>query len=114
MANMPCNEIGEVDCVFAIASFHHLMTQQDRSKTLELIRSVLRPEGYLLMTNWNLLSQSNLKKYKESITHTYDDGGADFRIKIGEHDRYYHAFTQDSLTHELENNHFHVISQKLS
>lgn len=49
--------------VVAIASFHHLLTEGDRSKALSEFRKVLLPNGLFLMTGWNLLSTSNSSKY---------------------------------------------------
>jgi hypothetical protein len=44
------------------------------------------------MTNWHLLSKSN-EKYLSSKTTEYSDGSADFDIKIGKHNRFYHSFS---------------------
>lgn len=45
------------------------------------------------MTNWNLTHESQ-KKYRTSRTTDYPDRSADFLIKIGEHKRFYHAFSE--------------------
>ncbi len=42
------------DIIFAIASFNHMLTKEDQEKTLLEIFRVLKPDGYLCMTNWNL------------------------------------------------------------
>lgn len=47
----------KVDAIFAIASFHHLPTQ-DQLKALKNWKNVLKPGGYLFMTNWNLHQKS--------------------------------------------------------
>jgi hypothetical protein len=44
------------------------------------------------MTNWHLLSQNN-KKYSSSKTIDHPDGSADFTVKIGKHNRFYHSFS---------------------
>ncbi|OIO52051.1 hypothetical protein AUJ78_01760 [Candidatus Peregrinibacteria bacterium CG1_02_41_10] len=44
----------QFDLVFALASFHHLETDKDRLKCLQEIKRALKPDGHLLMTNWNL------------------------------------------------------------
>ncbi len=54
---------GPYHAVVAIASFHHLLTEEDRSKALSEFRKVLLPNGLFLMTGWNLLSTSNSSKY---------------------------------------------------
>jgi len=40
------------DKVFCIATFHHLPSKKTRLKALKEMNRVLRPGGYLLMTNW--------------------------------------------------------------
>jgi hypothetical protein len=44
------------------------------------------------MTNWNLSYRSQLK-YSSSKIAEYPDGSADYMIKIGGHERFYHAFS---------------------
>src|SRR3989339_511806 len=43
----------QFDSVICIASFHHLPDKKLRLKTLAEIYRVLKPGGYLLMTNWH-------------------------------------------------------------
>jgi len=41
------------DAIFAIASFHHL-PKKDQLRALKNWKKLLKPGGYLFMTNWNL------------------------------------------------------------
>lgn len=77
---------------FFIASFHHLETYEERLTVLKETKKILLPGGKIYMTNWHLLSQKN-EKYSSSKTVDYQDGSADFIIKIGKYDRFYHSFS---------------------
>ena len=77
---------------FFIASFHHLENSLDRLSVLQDAKKILLPGGKIYMTNWNLLSPEN-ERYIASKTLEYPDESADFSIKIGEYQRFYHAFS---------------------
>ncbi len=51
------------DVVFMLASFNHLPSQKLRLKVLVDIKKLLKPNGLLIMTNWNMWQW----KYKKSI-----------------------------------------------
>jgi len=51
-----------------IASFHHLQTKQERKEVLEKTKKLLKNEGTVMMTNWNLLGEELFKKYEKSHT----------------------------------------------
>lgn len=85
------------DAVFAVASFHHLLTESDRRTALDSFASVLVPGGLLLMTNWNLLSESNMSKYAK-----FRDAEGVFRIPFSGKPRAYFAFDRASLECELK------------
>lgn len=76
--------------VFFIASFHHLETFDERLNVLRQAKKILLPGGRISMINWHLLAQ---KKYLSSKTNDYPDESADFSIKIGKHQRFYHSFS---------------------
>lgn len=46
-------EDNQFDLVFCIATFHHLPDKKLRLQALSEMRRVLKPGGYLLMTNWH-------------------------------------------------------------
>lgn len=94
------------DIVFMIASFFHLPDKKTRLKLLKKTYNELKPEGYLIMTVWNLDSEWAKKKIK-----------AKKWKKIGDHDfvipwknpdgkveaeRYYHAFKKNELKELVE------------
>jgi len=53
----------QFDIIFCLASFHHLTSWPDRQQTLLEIKRVLKPGGYLIMQNWNLMYPPFLFKY---------------------------------------------------
>lgn len=100
MTDLPFKD-NEFDIIYCIATFHHLSHRESRLKALEEMKRVLKPEGKVVMTNWNLL-QGVAKKYLDSgkwrridkkdfiIPWRDSDGGV-----LGE--RYYHAFDMEEL-----------------
>lgn len=85
---------GEFDVIFFIASFHHLATNEERISVLKQAKTLLSKNGRIIMTNWNL-SHSTQWKYQDSKIADYPDGSADYSVKIGEHSRFYHAFSHE-------------------
>lgn len=53
------------------------------------------------MINWNLSHPSQIK-YQNSRICEYPDKSADYKIKIGEHERFYHAFSHEEYSHLSE------------
>lgn len=92
------------DAVFAVASFHHLLTEEDRRKALDEFASVLAPNGMLLMTNWNLLSASNLAKYGKRR-----DSSGVFHIPFSGKPRTYFALEPTVLSRELAQSGWEVL-----
>lgn len=88
------------DLVFCIAAFHHLPTEALRIDALKEMKRLLKPNGHIVMINWNLYSDWARSKGFEPN----EDG--DFLIpwKNGQQDvlgeRYYHGFLLEEL-HEL-------------
>ena len=60
MTELPCED-NEFDIIYCIATFHHLPDEKNRIKGLEEMKRVLKPGGYIIMTNWNLNSESTKK-----------------------------------------------------
>lgn len=80
------------DALFFVASFHHLVDDVGRLAVLRDARDLLGPGGRIVMINWNLLHE-NQTRYSSSRVKSYENGSADFMIKIGQHQRFYHAFS---------------------
>jgi len=54
------------DVIFFIASFHHLDSFEKRKKVLSETKKLLKEDGIIFMTNWNLQGSFNREKYKKS------------------------------------------------
>lgn len=112
------------DAVYCIAALNHLPGYQKQLECLREIRRVLKPGGHLLMTNWNLHSdsaQKNITKHGWKIlTDIADSAGIDVMVpwkspegeSLGE--RYYHGFTEVELTRLLSDANFTLIDQYYS
>jgi len=91
------------DAVFFIAVFHHLPGREWREKALAEIKRVLKPNGYLIMTNWNRY-QKDFLHYIIKYTFLKLIGQSELDFKDiylpwmgGKAYRYYHAFTLGEL-----------------
>ena len=61
-----------------------------------------------MMTNWNLMSESNFLRYEKGY-----QGNGDFQIKIGVHNRYYHGFTLEEFENLFQENGFNVLENRV-
>lgn len=52
------------DAIFLLASFHHLETEVERIAVLQKLKNILAKNGTIYMTNWNLLSEENMRRYE--------------------------------------------------
>jgi len=104
------------DKVFAIASIHHIPSNKLRTKILEEIRRVVKPEGLIIISVWNLNKRKYLKQIKKSQKeHSYLEEGDLLKPwgKEKENLRYYHAFKKQELI-DLFSNYFKVKKKKFS
>lgn len=88
------------DIILCIATFHHLPSKELRQKALNEIKRVLKPGGYLLMTNWYWWQkfpwQYFFNKWWQKIS--WNDLFIPWKNQKGEvTDLYYHAFTKKEL-----------------
>jgi len=91
--SLPYSKLGgNYDFIFAIAVFHHLPTKRTRLHFLKKAKGLLKKEGRLMLTVWNLWKEP---KRREKI-----DEKGDIFIPFGQEKapRYYHAFTREELT----------------
>lgn len=92
-------DIPKRDIIFFIASFHHLSCLEQRESVLKNAAWILNEWWQILMTNWSLESELNLKKYWTSKIEWSENiyWSSDFNIKIWQFDRYYHSFSLEEL-----------------
>lgn len=106
MTELPLHN-ASFDAIFAIAAFNHIPGHEMQLKSLSEMSRVLKPGGFIIMTNWNLLSESaqkNIAKHGWNILQESPNHGVDVMVPwknpqgeiLGE--RYYHGFTIEELT----------------
>lgn len=107
-----------IDVAIAIASIHHIPSQELRKKALMDISRIIKPNGTLILTAWNLF-QPKYKKYiwQSRLRHILSFGKYDSRdtfIPWGKTGikRYYYAFKEKELQDLLKVNKFDVIEKK--
>ncbi|MBN2306833.1 methyltransferase domain-containing protein [Candidatus Peregrinibacteria bacterium] len=87
------------DNIFCIAAFHHIPTKKMRRKVLKDLEKILKPDGILILTVWNLFQYKYggalLKGiFRCLLTLGFKGAWNDLFIKWGDYPvkRYYHAF----------------------
>lgn len=107
--------IKNFESVFFIASFHHLLTIEERIKVLEDLKKIVLPWNYIFMTNWALESEFNKQKYRLSAIENSQNEfwGKDFNIKIWEFERFYHCFSLQELEYLFEKTWYEIIENRL-
>lgn len=96
-----------LDQIWTIAAFHHLADKKSRLKSLKEMKRVLKKDGLIIMTNWNLFQPKYKKYIHQSIIDFIKHFGRKYAWndtfipwKTGEKEiakRYYHAFTSQEL-----------------
>lgn len=110
-------EDNKFDMVFAIAFLHQIPSQELRTKVLQNINRVLKKDGLLIMTNWDLwqpsylryILKNNLKKLIGLSELDFNDALIPWR-RSGIN-RYYHAFTKKGLANSLIQTNFQIQDQ---
>ena len=99
--------------ISAIASFHHLFNAKDRQKCLQEIHRVLKPNGLLMMTVWNMQQEKfntiRKKALLRSILCPFWEKN-DLIVPFGKKKipRYYYAFSPQNLKKILHDNFFEI------
>jgi len=95
----------EFDVVFMIASFNHIPSEKIRQTIMQKLNRIIKPGGYLIMTNWNLWQIKGKKtiwKYKFD-KEKEEEFFSDLKIRDvvtlwqNKHPLYYRAFTKNEL-----------------
>lgn len=93
------------DCVFFIASIHHLATTEEQLKLLKRIFTALKPGGKLFITVWNVWQP----KYKKYILATpYHHSLIPYSQSGTTKERFYYAFTKTELRQLAKLAGFHI------
>jgi len=102
------------DIVFVIRAFHHLPNSAMRKKSLFELNRILKPQGTLIITVWNLWQKKFIITFFKSILRCIITIGEynwnDFFIPWNKkHHRYYHAFTPSELANLITKSGFEII-----
>lgn len=102
MLEIPLKD-NEFDMVFCIAALHHIPSKNLRKKAVSEIKRVLKKDGILILTIWNLFQKKYIKYlFKSFVIWLLTLGKYDWNdtfIPWGKDKipRYYHAFTKKEL-----------------
>ena len=95
---------GSFDLVFCIAAFHHIPGRRLRTRSVKEMHRVLKPDGVLILTVWNLFQWKYFKNLLSAILSFVFHFGLkynwnDLWIKWRSEGlkRYYHAFLPGEL-----------------
>ncbi|MFH1366834.1 MAG: methyltransferase domain-containing protein [Patescibacteria group bacterium] len=116
--DLPFTE-NEFDVVFLIAVFQHVPSREFRLKALENLYRVLKPGGYLIMTNWNLWQKAFRRlRFKYNLLKILGQSKMDFNdiLKPWKSpraelitERYLHGFTVPEIQNLLTKANFNII-----
>ncbi len=111
LLNIPIPD-NSIDTTFAIASLHHIPSDELREKAVEELHRITKPGGHVIITVWNLWQKKYLvpilkAALKKVIHGPYDmnDLFIPWQNKVY---RYYHAFYKSELKKLLAKK-FHII-----
>lgn len=104
------------DGVYCIAALYHIPGRENHLKALSEMKRVLKPGGYLLLTNWNLLSdsaQAKIDKAKWRLAGSRKEIMAPWLTPEGEvlGERYCYGFELEELEELFEEVGFEIIDQ---
>ena len=108
--NIPLED-NSVDIICAVASFHHLPSNEIRLQALKEMKRVLSPNGKVFISVWNLYQKKYIKFIFESLFRLGKYEFADTFIKLGGVKRYYHAFTPWSLSKLISKSEFKLVEK---
>ncbi len=119
-------EQDDFDIVFMFASFNHIAGREFRLKVLNDVYQLLKPGGFVIMTNWNmwnLVFKKNIWRYKfsyRSLNERYNLSFRDIMTRWQLPDRkkqaelYYRAFSKSEIKALLRKTGFKVVQNYYS
>lgn len=112
LLDIPANN-ASTDVIFCIRTFHHLPSKKLRAQALREMNRVLEPNGFLVITVWNLLQKRFWKFFAAAILRfIFTLGGYAWNDLFipwsGGAKRYYHAFSPMELNNLVTNSGFEI------
>ena len=103
------------DKIFCVASFHHIPSREYRLKALKEIKRVLKKDGVVAISVWNLWQKKYRRYVLESLfrLNKYDFGDTFIPWSDSGVKRYYHAFTLFEMRGLLRDAGFFVVDEVL-
>ena len=114
-------ESNSFDKIFLIASFNHIPSRELQQKVMVNLYRILKKDGILLMTNWNLWQINNKKNiWQNKFNHNYQIPNSKYKLKFKEvltlwqnkYPLYYYAFTLKELKKLFTDNNFEILENK--
>jgi ubiquinone/menaquinone biosynthesis C-methylase UbiE len=105
---------GQFDLAFSIRAFHHLPSKEMRLQALLEMKRILKNDGFLMMTVWNLWQKKYLQHFTKAFFRSmvgFGTGVKDIFVPWGKekYPRYYHAFTARELKNLFQKAGFDII-----
>ena len=91
--------VDQYDHIFCVATFHHLVTKEDRLRLLQKCHTALKSGGVLILAVWNLWQAKYLRYLFSQVTYkiSWNDFFVPWKLPSGTVWRYYHGFTAHEL-----------------
>lgn len=114
-------ESNSFDTIFMIASFNHIPSQELQEKVMANLYRILKKDGTLVMTNWNLWNINNKKNiWQYKFKKKYKIKNFSYKLKFkdvitlwqNKYPLYYHAFTLKELKKLFIKTGFKILKNK--
>jgi len=111
---------GRFDVVIMVAVLNHIPSEELRLQVLNNVKRILKPDGYLLMTNWNLYQKKYLPLViKYTLLKLFGKSKMDWGdvlVPFGKEkiERYYHAFTKKEIKKLVKQTNFKLLKNYYS
>ena len=99
------------DKVWSIAVLHHIPSVNFRLRFLKEIKRVLKPEGYLILTVWNLKEKLKPQGFFGWFKNRKVDKGDVFLPWYGSKETYFHCFNLEELIQLVKEAGFDVVEK---
>lgn len=98
------------NAIFSIAALHHIPGKKLRQQTFFALAACLVPEGYLLLTNWNLFQYRFLRqRLKNNLLKLIGINKMGLSDILFKGKRFYHGFSKREIASNLKKAGFEVI-----